>query len=78
MITGTLTQSNAKDITFGRTLINWDEQTITILYNQGESHIVQMTSGQYAYLKTGMESLLSNIDAVSDVVWPEFDSEKGD
>jgi len=64
--------SEVKDISFGRTLINWDNQTLMFQLSNGKSHIHQLTKAQWNYLVSGLKTLMSNIPNISDIEIPEF------
>ena len=61
-----------KPISFGRTLVDWNRQEITIQYAAGKTHIIRMTENQWNYLKNGMQALMSGIPAVLNVTFPKY------
>ena len=67
--------SEVKDISFGRTLINWDNQTLMFQLSNGKSHIHQLTEPQWNYLVSGLETLMNQIPNISDIEIPEFNED---
>jgi len=62
-----------KDVSFGRTLIDWNNQTLTFQIAEGKNYVHKLTQGEWNYLVSGLESLMNNIPNISDVIIPDFD-----
>lgn len=61
-----------RDVSLGRTIIDWDNQILVFQLNCEKSHIHKLTKAQWNYLTSGLKSLMNKIPNISDIEIPEF------
>ena len=66
-------QAGIKDVSFGRTLINWDSQSLLFQLSDGKGYKHKLTQGQWNYLVNGLQSLMGKIPNISEIEIPDFD-----
>ena len=64
-----------KNISFGRTIIDWDRQCLLFQLSEEKTHIHQLTKPQWNYLVTGLQTLMNQIPNISDIEIPEFNED---
>lgn len=73
MITANLEiTADSKQISFGRTLINWNRQEIMFQYAEGKIYTHRMTEAQWNYLVSGLQSLMGQIPKISNLNISEY------
>jgi len=79
MITADKTvEASVKQVSFGRTVINWNKQLLHFPITNDGTHTHELTEGQWNYLVNGLETLMSNIPGVSNLVVPDYDPDMFD
>jgi len=61
-----------KDVVFGRTVINWDSQTIIYQYD-GKSYVVEISQGKFIALKNILKQDMESISDISNVEFEFID-----
>lgn len=64
-----------KDIQFGRTIIDWDEQTLLFQLSDEKSYNHKLTKQQWNYLINGLWALMNQIPNISGIEIPDFNPE---
>jgi len=64
-----------KNISFGDTVIKWDNQQLEFCYNHGQRYSHQLTEPQWNYLVSGLETLIKQIPNISDIEIPKFNED---
>lgn len=69
--------ADSEQVVFAPTMVNWDRQELTFHYISPtlgkKSYVHRLLVGQWNYLVGGLETIMTTIPAVGNIVIPPYD-----